>query len=188
MVIKIVIEIVVGFILLYIGTSFWFNIKSIKYMKWILSDYNILRRFFNHDDNVLSESWILANDSVGMLSDGKNMIEQSNYRKATDYFLFKVGFNNYKKMRNIYFIISIIIIQSSLLMGVMFYLINILLFSLTIMLVSNKLMHLVAMGTLQRVYGVLAKWHRTSPNDCNRYCTKEQSKLLSNIYMVISEV
>src|ERR1035437_9411397 len=112
MILKLIIEIILGIVLLTPSTSFWACVKSPNFLGRILADYDELKRFFD----------FLGVDKIHQESQHIQPIRGSYSANIATWM--KASFTALDKARNMTLFFSVVIILIGLLLGIEFVLIN----------------------------------------------------------------
>ena len=173
MIIKIIIEIVLGVILLVISSGFWNCVKSPKFLAKTLSNYEELKKFFDNfvKDKIEQESDVV-DPKIGFSS---NII-----------LWMKASMAALDRTRNIMLFFIIVILIGSYFLGIVFLLINIALFFL---MAFPSIAASAQNNILSDIHTIMLnvyKWNKVNHGECEHFCNIEQPRILKNIYKIIN--
>ena len=177
MIIKIIIEIILGFILLAASSGFWNCVKSPKFFAKTLGDYDELKKFFHHLEKEKikqeSEKVTPVNEKLGFSTNIVLWIEAS--ISALD------------KTRNMLAVVIIGILVVSYFLGNIFLLINVVLFVIVAFQgISASAQNNIFFDIFKIMLNVY-KWNKVNKDECEHFCNIEQPRILRNIYKVVTE-
>src|SRR3990172_3656554 len=175
MVLKIIIEVVLGIILISLSSSFWACIKSQKYLGKALSDYNELKKYFN----------FIGSEKIYQESQNVQPILGSYSNNMATWM--KASFSALDKTRNMMLFFSIIVILASYFLGIEFLLINIVVFFLLSFSPLPASAKNNMISDVHTMFLNIYKWNSVEPVECKRFCTSEQSRIFKNVYNIILE-
>ncbi len=176
-IIKIIIEIILGFILLLVSYSFWNCIKSPKFLAKTLGDYDELKKFFYH----------LGKEKIEQESEKINPIDNKFGFPANIALWIKASISAFDKTRNVLLIVVIGIFIGSYFLGYIFLLINAALF---FMMAFPSISASAKNNVITDIHTIMLniyKWNKINRVECEHFCNTEQPKILKNIYKVITE-
>ena len=174
MIIKIIIEIVLGFILMGIGSAFWNCVKSPKFLAKILGDYDELKKFFHH----------LGKEKIKQESE---FVDPEIGYSANIALWIKASISALDKTRNMLLVVIIAILIGSYFLGNVFLFINIALF---IFVAFPNISASAKNNIFYDIHTVMLnvyKWNKVDHNECEHFCNVEQPRTLKNIYRVVTE-
>ena len=174
MVIKIIIEIILGFILLMVGPCFWDCVKSPKFLAKTLGDYDALRKFFHH----------LGKEKIKELSE--NIDTKIGFSMDIALWI-KASVSTLAKTRNKLLAVIIGIFIGSYFLGNIFLLINIVLFFTMVFLSISKPAKNNIFFDIYTIMLNVDKWNKVNRAECEHFCNVEQPRILKNIYKIVTE-
>jgi hypothetical protein len=177
MTIKIVIEIILGFILLGISSAFWNCVKSPKFLAKLLGDYGELKKFYNYlgAEKIKQESEKVApvNEKLGF---------------STNIVLWmRASISALDRTRNMLAVVIIGILIGSYFLGNIFILINIVLFVAMVFPSISADAKNNIMTDIHTIMLNVYKWDKVNHSECEHFCNIEQPRILKNIYRVVTE-
>ncbi len=174
MVIKIIIEIILGFILLIVSSGFWNCVKSPKFLAKLLGDYDELKKFFHH----------LGKEKIKQKSE---IVDPKIVFSVNIALWIKASVSALDKTRNMSLVVIVGIFIGSYFIGNIFLLINIVLFF--IMAFSN-----ISASAQNNIFSDIHtimlnvyKWDKVNRAECEHFCNTEQPRIFKNIYKVVTE-
>lgn len=174
MVIKIIIEIILGFILLCISSGFWNCVKSPKLLAKTLGNYDELKRVFHHlGKETLKQESEVVDATIGFSANIALWINAS--VSALD------------KTRNMSLLVIIGIFVGSYFIGNMFLLINVALFVIMAFPSISASAQNSIFSDIHTIMLNVYKWNNVNRAECEHFCNTEQPRLLKNIYKVVTE-
>jgi hypothetical protein len=172
---RIPLEILLGILLLSIGSGFWAILKSRGHLRKVLADETELNRFLD---------FLTPAKVVEEGRDIKPMFES--YLQNIQFFE-RAHFAALNKTRNLTFIVALILIAISYFLGLPYLiasLVTFLLPSLAGIPASAKNNNLTHVHTvILNIY----KWNDTDHDGCSRYCEQESSGL-RQVYRMVSRL
>lgn len=174
LVVKIIVEIVLGFITLTLGSGFWNCVKSPKFLGNVLEDYDELKKYYLY----------VGKDSITKDSD---KIEQKVPFSVMIGLWIKASFSALDKTKYMLFLVITAIFVGSYFLMPLCLLINIVLFFL---MAYPDISSSAKNNMMQDVRVMLVnihKWNKINPQECKNFCTVEQPKMLKNIYRLTVE-
>jgi hypothetical protein len=174
MVIKIIVEIVLGYILLCISSGFWNCVKSPKFLANTLGNYDELKRFFQHlgKEKIKQESEVV-DPKIGF--------------SANIALWIKASVSALDKTRNMSLIVIIGIFIVSYFIGNIFLLINIALFFVMAFPNISASAKNNIFSDIHTIMLNVYKWNNVNRAECEHFCNTEQPRILRNIYKVVTE-
>jgi len=177
---KIIVEIILGFISLTMSYAFWNCAKSPRFCAKVMNDYEELKKIYNHvgTEKFKSEGEkikpIIGNSSIGYSGNIAMLLE--------------AGLQALDKTRNMLLVVIILLfIGSYYFLGGIFLTIEIILFIIVAFPeISASAKNNVAtdiQGVMLNIY----KWDQVNPEECKQFFNQEQKKYLENIYRVVVE-
>lgn len=174
MIVKITIEIILGFTVLGVSSAFWNCVKSPKFLAKLLSDYDELSKFYHYL--------------------GKEKIEQESEKvnPKIDYSLniaiwIQASISALDKTRNMLLVAIIGILAGSYFLGNIFLFINITLFIITAFPSISAPAQNNIFSDIHTIMLNVYKWNKVDHAECERYCNLEKPEILKNIYRVVTE-
>lgn len=177
MTIKIIIEIILGFVLLGVSSAFWNCVKSPKFLAKLLGDYAELKKFYNHlgVEKIEQESEKVApiNEKLGF---------------STNIVLWmKASISALDRTRNMLAVVIIGILIGSYFLGNIFLFINIALFIVMAFLGIAASAQNNIFSDIHTMMLNVYKWDKVNHSECEHFCNVEQPRILKNIYRVVTE-
>ncbi len=174
MVIKIIIEIILGFILLVVSSGFWNCVKSPKFLAKTLGDYDELKKFYHHlgKDKIKQESEVV-DPKIGF--------------SANIALWIKASVSALDKTRNMLLIVIIGIFIGSYFLGNIFLLINIVLFFIMAFPSISTDAKNNIITDIHTIMLNVYKWNKVDQAECEHFCNTERPRILKNIYRVVTE-
>lgn len=176
MILKVVIEVVVGILLINLSWSFWQCVHSPKFLGDTLSNYNQMRRIFDSlgIENIRAESEKLQ----PVL--GSYYVNMATWMKASLAVL--------DKARNTTLLVAVVIIFLSYLLGVVSALVNVGIFFLASQLPMSDAAKRNMMTDIRKVIVNVYKWNSVAPDECKHFCTAEQPRMFKNLHTLVLEL
>jgi len=175
MILRIVIEVILGAALLSVSTSFWACIKSPKFLGRILVNYDEPKKFFDH----------FGVDKIHQESQAVQPILGSYSANIATWM--KSSFSALDKARNMTLFFSVVIILTGFLLGIEFVLINTIVFFLTALAPIPAPARNNMFSDIHTIIINVYKWNTVDQNECRTFCNTEQPRILKNIYRLVSE-
>lgn len=174
MTIKIIIEIILGFILLVVSSGFWNCVKSPKFLAKTLGDYDELKKFFHHlgKEKIKQESEVV-DPKVGF--------------SANIVLWIKASISALDKTRNMLLVAIIGIFIGSYFLGNIFLLINVVLFFIMFFPGISASAQNNIFSDIHTIMLNVYKWNKVNHAECEHFCNTEQPRILKNIYKVVTE-
>ncbi|MCX5749035.1 MAG: hypothetical protein NTZ10_02145 [Candidatus Saganbacteria bacterium] len=174
MIIKVIVEIILGFILLGVSSAFWNCVKSPKFLANVLGDYDELKRFFHHlgKENIKHESEVV-DPKIGF--------------SANIVLWIKASLSALDKTRNMLLVVIIGIFIGSYFLGNIFLLINAVLFFIMAFPSISAAAKNNIITDIHTIMLNVYKWNKVNHAECERFCNLEQPRIMKNIYRVVTE-
>lgn len=177
MTIKIIIEIILGFILLVVSSSFWNCVKSPKFLAKTLGDYDELKKFFHH----------LGKEKIEQESEKVNPINDKSGFSANIILWLKSSISALDKTRNMLLVVTIGIFIGSYFLGNIFLLINVVLFFIMVFPSISADAKNNIITDIHTIMLNVYKWNKVNQAECEHFCNTERPRILKNIYRVVTE-
>jgi len=176
---KIIIEIIIGFLSILIGATFWSCIKTPSFFGRTLENVNELKKFisFIGKDNIIES----ANQPI-TLPEGLNYdtLISLKIRSST------IAVN---KLRNLIFLFFIFILILSYYLNIIFIIINLTCFFIMWFSKISTYAKNNVFDDIITLISYIYKWYQIEPGKCMNFCLIERPKLFSNIFeTVITEL
>lgn len=177
---KIIIEIILGFVSLIMSYAFWNCVKSPKFFIRVANDFEELKKIYDHfgADQIRSESEkvrpMIGDSSMGYSGNIAIWLQAS--LKALD------------KTRNMLLVITaLLFVGSFYFLGGVFLTIEIILFIMMAFPEISPSAKNNMVSDIQTIMLNVHKWNRVNPEECKQFCANERRLYLSNIYRVVVE-
>jgi|WetSurMetagenome_2_1015567.scaffolds.fasta_scaffold10665_4 hypothetical protein len=174
MIIKVIIEIILGVVLLCVSSSFWNCVKSPKFLAKILGDYDELKKFCHH----------IGKEKIEQESEKVN--PQIGYSASIALWI-KASISALDKTRNMLLVITIGILIGSYFLGNIFLFINIALFVLMAFPSISAPAQNNIFSDIHTIMVNVYKWDKVNRAECEHFCNFEQPRFLKNIYKAVTE-
>ena len=175
MILRIVIEVILGILLLTFASSFWACVKSPRFLGRVLADYDQLKAFFDFlgVDKICQESQVV-----------EPILGSFPANIAT---WMKASFAALNKARNMTLFLSVVIILITLLLGIEYLLINTAIFCLAALYPMPASAKNNMFSDIHTIILNVYKWNSVEEEECKAFCNGEQPRILKNIYRLVSE-
>ena len=172
--VKIIIECILAYFSVVLGTQFKNCIQYSNLVKRMFGDYTRLKKMYDS----LGE--------VNVIKDSMKLDTKTPYSVTIDLWL-SAGVSSNKKIQYICLSFIICILVGSYFMGVVFVLINLALIALFLFFTSPSVSTSM-IEDVRMVMAIVYKWHKTNPDQCKDFCNNEQPLALKNIYKVLTGI
>jgi hypothetical protein len=175
MILRIIIEVILGVILIGLAYSFWDCVKSPKFLDQLLANKNELKRIFDFIgiDDIYKESQNIQ-PVLGSFSNDMAIWMKASF-KALD------------RVKYMTLLSSSVIILGSYFLSTSYILINIFLFLLLSLFPLTTSAKNNVVTDVHNLFLNVFKWNYSDPVECQTFCNEEQPRLFKNIYSIITE-
>jgi hypothetical protein len=172
--VKLLVEIVIGFLLFVLSANFWSCVKSPSWRTHFLNDYESLREFY------------LQIGSERLREEGSKIEPLLGDYGSNIGLLLRSSSTALAQVRNVLFLIIGVAIVGSYYLSVRYSIVNLVLFGLmglpSVSTPAKNNMLTDVWGIILNIY----KWNSVDPDGCGRYCSNGTSRL-ETLYRVVNE-